>query len=78
MRLNTQIRRFAISGAMFALLGCAIALQPTLEGQIGNDAVADEVLAEFPVIIIIDKAPAAPQAGSWRQMLPASLGPRRG
>ena len=78
MRLNTQIHRFAVSGALFALLGCAIALQATLERQLGDDVVADEVLTEFPVIIIIDQAPAAAQTSSWRQMLPASLGPRRG
>jgi hypothetical protein len=78
MRLTTQIHRFLISGAMLALLGGAIATQPTIQDQIGDAVLAEEALSDLPVVIIIEKAPASTQAGSWRQMLPASLGPRRG
>ena len=78
MRLSTQIHRFIISGAFFALFAGAIATQPTIQEKIGDAVFAQETVGELPVIIVIDKAPAPSQAASWRQMLPASLGPRRG
>ncbi len=78
MRLTTQIHRFLISGVMLALLGVVVATQPTIQDQIGDAVLAEEALSDLPVVIIIEKTPSAAQAGSWRQMLPASLGPRRG
>jgi hypothetical protein len=78
MRLTTQIHRFLISGAMLALFGGVLATQPTIQEQFDDAVLAEESLPELPVVIIIEKTPGAPQARSWRQMLPASLGPRRG
>lgn len=78
MKLSTQIHRFAISGAALALFAGVIATQPTIQEQIGDAAFANEAIGNLPIIIVIDKTPAPAQAASWRQMLPASLGPRRG
>lgn len=78
MRLTTQIHRFLISGAMLTLFGGVLATQPMNQDQFDDAVLAEESLQDLPVTIIIEKAPTAVQGRSWRQMLPASLGPRRG
>jgi hypothetical protein len=80
MRLRTQIQRFLVSGAAFALIGAVLAFQPTVAVQIGDEVIAEEMPDELPAVIIVDKAPASGsgQSGPWRHMLPASLAPRRG
>ena len=81
MRLRTQIQRFLVSGAAFALFGAVLAFQPTVAVQIGDEVIAEEMPDELPAVIIVDKAPttgSGGQSGPWRHMLPASLAPRRG
>ena len=72
MRLSTQMHRFLISTAVLGTFAALIALQPRVAAELG-----DEVLAESPMIIFIQKAPTPAPSSSWRQMLPATFSPRR-
>ncbi len=72
MQLHTQIRRFMISSALFAVIAGVIAAQPHAEDRLG-----ELNISELPVIIIVDKEPSSEPNRAWRQMLPASLGTRR-
>jgi len=72
MQLITQIHRFSISCTLFAAIGIAIALQPRAPAALG-----EEIMAELPVVIVVEKEPGTGHTRAWRQMLPASLAPRR-
>ncbi len=72
MQLSTQIRRFTLSTITIALLAGFVALQPRSQDQL-----SEQIMAELPVIIIVEKEPNSEPVRAWRQMLPASLGTRR-
>lgn len=72
MRLSTQMHRFLISAAVLGSIAALIALQPRVAAEL-----SDEVLADSPSIILIQKVPTPAPSSSWRQMLPATFSPRR-